>query len=117
MLFFFGALSKVWKRGRRGPQTGALAQDASTQTDPHRYTVTVCSNEVALGRFIKRLSVSGAEHIKVEYARNGVVHVRMKRPAHASNWEETVARLVDRCSLRCASASMPASTAERQPAH
>ena len=105
MPFFFGALSKVWKQGRRGSQTGASMQDASTPNDPHRYAVTVCSNEVALGRFIKRLSVSGAEHIKVEYAGNGVVHVRMKRPAHASNWEGTVSRLVDQCRLRCVSAS------------
>ncbi len=119
MQFFFRALSKArkWGRpGRRSTQSGAPAQDASTKDDSLRYTVSVCRDEVALGRFIKRLSVSGAEHIQVEHARDGVVRVRMKRPPGVPNWDAAVARLVDRCRLRSAIASVPGVAPEARPA-
>ena len=116
MLYLFGALSKAWKRSRRGAQPEAPPQDASPQDNPYSYTVTVCSNEVALGRLIKRLSVAGAEHIEVAYAGDGAARVRMKRPTGVRDWDATVARLVDQCSLRCTGASTPGRVAKRKPA-
>ena len=116
MPFFFGALSRVWRQSRRNAQNGAPVQDARHQDDPHSYTVTVCSNEVALGRFIKRLSVSGAEHIKITYAGNNVACVRMNRPPGMPDWDVVVARLMDQCRVRCPSASTLGSTAEDRPA-
>ena len=116
MPFFFRALSRVWRQSRRNAQNGASMQDATPQDDPHSYTVTVCSNEVALGRFIKRLSVSGAEHIKITCAGNDVARVRMNRPPGVPDWDVVVARLMDQCRVRCTSALIPGSIAEDTPA-
>lgn len=68
--------------------------------DPYAYVIDVQRDEAALGRFVKRLSVSGAEKIQVEITEERVVRVRMRRPFSGNDWENTVDALVDRCGLR-----------------
>jgi len=107
MPMLFGVLSSVWKWGvlrRRGTQAGKCGEAAAAE-DPRCYTVHVRRDAAALGRFVKRLSVLGAEHFQIEEAPDDVVRVRMKRPAAVTNWEATVARLMDQCGFQCAGAS------------
>ena len=97
MLFFFR--SNVWKWGARRRNAKACP---STKTDPLAYTIAVYRDEVALSRLIKRLSASGAEHIRVAYTEGHVACVRMQRPATVADWDAIVDRLVDQCGLRYA---------------
>lgn len=81
--------------------------------DPHAYAVEVQCDEAALGRFVKRLSVSGAENIRVERTETQVIRVKMTRPVAAKDWEATVDALVDRCRLCRMIPAPPARTSNR----
>lgn len=99
----FCILAKVlgWLR-RGGKQSGVQAQvpPCSAIASPRTYTLDLQRDEVALGRFIKRLSVSGAESICVEYPKDGIVRISMDCPGAEDTWESTISELVDRCCLR-----------------
>jgi hypothetical protein len=99
----FGALPDAIKRGLlrgRNRQTAAPANhETPSLEDPRTYLVTVRRDAVALGRFVKRLSVLGAERIQVENVREDTVCVRMRRPPTVTDWEAVVARLQERCGL------------------
>ncbi len=98
-----GILAKGLRRLRRGdtqPGVQARAPHLSATASPRAYTLDLQRDEVALSRFIKRLSVSGADNIRVEYPNDGIVRISMDRPTAEDIWESTIGELMDRCCLR-----------------
>ena len=86
---------------RRGSPPGETPGCAVPALCPS-YTLDLQRDEVALGRFVKRLSVSGVENIRVAYPQDGIVRIQMDRPMAEDAWESTIGDLVDRCGLQYA---------------
>ena len=105
MLMQFLFRSNLWKWRVRSAKVCPPAKTVSAATDPLAYAVEVYRDEVALSRFIKRLSASGAEHIRVTYIQDRVACVQMRRPSSVADWGAVVARLIVRCGLRCAASA------------
>ena len=101
----FDVLSRSLSLLRRDSSPPGIAGQVSACSDAacdHSYTLDLQRDERALGQFVKRLSVSGVENIRVEYPQDGIVRVRMERPMAEDAWESTIGELVDRCGLRYA---------------
>ena len=65
----------------------------------HGYTLDLQRDEVALGRFVKRLSASGVENIRVEYPTDEVVRIKLDRSMGEDARESEISELVNRCGL------------------
>jgi hypothetical protein len=91
---------------RRSSRRRGVETEAPPLATAHAYTVDLHRDEVALGRFVKRLSVSGAENIRVAYPEAGIVRISMEPPTTDPLWESTIGELVIRCGLRHAAASL-----------
>ena len=98
---FATALGQL-RRGSRRLGVQARALHPSTTPSRPTYTLDLQRDEVALGRFIKRLSVSGAENIQMKYPKDGVVRISMDCPMAKDAWETKINELVDRRRLHYA---------------
>lgn len=101
-----GILARKLSRLRRSGRLRGVEAEAPPLAATHAYTVDLQRDEVALGRFVKRLSVSGAENIRVAYPEAGIVRISMDPPMPDPIWESTIDALVNRCGLHHAAASV-----------
>jgi len=99
MPFLVRMIAKAFGRNEEHRPGTRVSQPPSFPDEPGAYVVDVYRDETALGRFVKRLSVSGAEKLCITYVEDDCIRIKMQRPQHEADWEAVVDELIDRCGL------------------